>query len=85
MKDFMKWNNLKNFKCPACSNILDNQVTRYVCLSCHYQISKERFDEIVSGMYAPKKKVFEENLSDLNNLGHDKVTEDFSDSPYLDI
>ena len=33
----------------------------------------------------PQKKKDESNLSDLNNLGHKPVSEDFSDSPHLNI
>jgi hypothetical protein len=31
----------------------------------------------------PKRVPVEDNLSALNNLGHEKVAEDFSDSPFL--
>lgn len=48
------------------------------------------FDEHYTPRYRPPRANKEErlseeqNLSELNNLGHEKVTEDFSDSPFAD-
>lgn len=88
----MKWQNLKSMKCPKCDNTLKESVgDAYFCpklsdTSCGFSIGKEKFDKVVSDLYKPKQKraTFEENMSALNNLDRKEVTEDFSDSPYLD-
>ena len=56
-----------------------------VSLICDFTISKEKFDKIVGDLYKPKSQRTEtDNLSELNNLGHDLVSGDFSDSPFAD-
>ena len=55
---------------------------QYSCSECDFRIGVEKFEKIA---YGSKLKDFtndEDNLSALNNLGHDLVTEDFSDSPH---
>lgn len=83
----MKWNNLKNGKCPKCSSILgEEMITRMITCSsmasgCDFKISEKRLKEILenkSRNFIPK-----DNFAELNNLGHEKVAEDFSDSPFL--
>lgn len=69
----MNWERLKNMKCPQCGKDLTRAVshTGYGCFNCHFTISKEKFDKIVSDLYKPKQKrcsTFEENLGELNNL-----------------
>ncbi len=81
----MKWKNLVNNKCPRCEQVLENRV----CPSrttCKFRINEAKFNEIVSSYYKPKKQYvsFESNMSALNNLGRQEVTEDFSDSRFLD-
>ena len=86
----MNWKALKNAECPQCGKkmkdafVLENP---YYC-TCGFKISQEKFEKIVKDMYAPKQKTTEfltedERLSELNNMGRDKVSEDFSDSPHL--
>lgn len=82
----MKWRNLVDFKCPSCGAILNKKEGKdtYACLSCHYQIRVERFEEILKSMFSRSRpRTEEDNLQDLNNLGHEVVTEDFSDSNAL--
>lgn len=80
----MKWNNLKNVNCPKCDNFLSLIKGKYVS-SCGFFISKEKFDELVDKMYQnPRGQFNTDNSEALNNLGHDVVKDDFSDSPYLD-
>lgn len=81
------WQNLKENKCPFCSHELKVEgllETTFRCSHCDFSISQGRFDEIISDMYKPKQRrcAFGENLSELNNLGREKVSEDFSDSPF---
>ena len=60
----------------------------YNCDTCDFAIGKERFNEVVSSLYkqTPEYKIPAQSdtaLSELNNLGREKVTEDYSDSPHL--
>ena len=92
----MKWDNLKNYKCPKCGDTLrehypaietNNCATlkQHVCTDCDFKIGDEKFTKIVNQKYQPRKCVtFEENMGALNNLDRPEVTEDFSDSPHLD-
>ncbi len=84
----MNWNNLKNNECPQCGKVLTPAVshTGYGCFNCHFTISKAKFDKIVNDLYKPKQKrcgTFDDNGEALNNLGHEEVTEDFSDSRFI--
>jgi len=89
----MKWNNLKNNKCPNCNSALlfsHEIITHWKCSKCSFQISNERFESLVDKLYHPQKLIdsrnqdIQNNLSALNNMGHDVVKEDFSDSPFAD-
>ena len=83
----MKWSNLKNIKCPQCSSALipDTEGDLFKCHTCQFMITKTKFEKVVNNLYKPSKRApDEDNLSALNNLGHEKVAEDFSDSPFLD-
>lgn len=88
----MKWNNLKSFLCPKCESPLSKTegilTFDYECSSkCGFSCSSTRFDEIVGDMYRQKPRrcgTFEENLSEINNLGRREVSEDFEDSPFAD-
>lgn len=81
----MRWKNLKSNLCPKC----DSPLKDYSCTSekCKFSIDRVKFDEIVSDLYKKKNayvpRSMEDNLSDLNNLGHEEMREDFSDSPFL--
>lgn len=82
----MKWKNLIDFKCPSCGDILNKKEGKdtYACLSCHYKIGVEKFEEIVSSMLRrARERTPEDNMSELNNLGREVVAEDFSDSNAL--
>jgi len=88
----MNWKNLKDNKCPKCNIYLveRNGIFKCVSLTCDFFIGKEKFEGLVEKLYHPQKSVdarfgdIEQNLSALNNMGHNIVTEDFSDSPHLD-
>jgi hypothetical protein len=85
----MKWSKLKNYECPKCGFGLRKYFdSAYVCTAseCGFRISKKRYDEIVDSLYKHPGKEFHtaDNQAELNNLGHDVVEEDFSDSRALD-
>ena len=87
----MNWNNLKSAKCPQCGFNLTHSTFDmvYKCMNdaCKpdFKISNEKFESIVNSLYKPQKRRTEdENLADLNNLGRKEITEDFSDSHFLD-
>lgn len=82
----MIWSRLKNFKCPKCNGQLSALLS---CQNkkCDFTITKDRFDRLVADLYRPKGQrcaTFEINQFELNNMGHEKVREDFSGSPQLD-
>jgi hypothetical protein len=82
----MKWEMLKKMKCPKCSKAIKRVAGVYACTACEFVINAERFDVIVDRLYKKGRKPSEEdNASALNNLGHEPVREDFSDSSALDI
>lgn len=84
----MNWKNLKSNKCPKCELPLKDIGEYMACSKCIFSINKEKFEKIVNDLYKPytksKDSISDDNLSELNNLGHEKVAEDFSDSPFLD-
>ena len=67
----LKWRNLKEVKCPQCSETLKHETTQqYYSCGCGFHITHKRFNELVEEMYNPKKPVGEgDNQADLNNLG----------------
>jgi hypothetical protein len=79
----MIWSRLKSMKCPDCGEILNIGKNIYACADCDFKISKTKFNEIIGKLYSSKKQDYNDNLSELNNLGHEKVAEDFSDSNAL--
>ena len=87
----MKWNNLKEMKCPSCDGAVQKIHIGYQCSKCHFKISREKFDGLVEKLYHPqravdmRKNAIDENLETLNNFGRKPLTEDFSDSPFLDL
>lgn len=86
----MKWINLKDFKCPECSALLNQSLldSFYRCTGCAFKIDKSKFDSIVADFYSKKSRSLKsdlEKLSEWNNFGRKKVTEDFSDSPHLNV
>ena len=90
----MNWKALKNNRCPNCGELLVSTlptiretgcatINLMECDTCDFRISKEKFEKIVNDLYKPKKNlVSKDNMEELNNLGHKKITEDFSDSAY---
>lgn len=74
----MNWNNLKENKCPKCSSLLEFLLNKYICTEytkCGFSIGQQKFGEIVTNMYKPKVKrcaTFEDNFSQLQNLGHEE-------------
>lgn len=83
----MKWNNLKNNKCPNCNEVLmEKPVNRFHYCVCGFTMSEQRFNEVLNSLYKKElRRTEEDNLEALNNLGHNLITEDFSDSPYADL
>lgn len=80
----MNWKALNNGRCPKCNFVLKDVLQYAVCHSCNFRVSHQRLKEIVENKptkYVPKS--YDDSLSELNNMGHDIITEDFSDSPYL--
>jgi hypothetical protein len=74
----MKWINLKEMKCPKCSNSLYESNGGYACaaVKCEFYIRSERFNKIVDSMYKPKERSTEhmseeQRLSELNNYGRE--------------
>lgn len=69
----MKWNNLKNYKCPKCSGGMhEDHISKLHCCNnfdCDFKIGNEKLKQIVSTsrakIHIPTE---EENLSALNNL-----------------
>lgn len=85
----MNWHNLKNNKCSKCDNWLNqtfwDSFIHCINEACDFKISPDRFDDMVNTLYRAKEpwKTEEQNLEELNNLGHGLITDDFSDSPHL--
>lgn len=84
----MIWSRLKSMKCPECNSLLKGKVLEkmYGCTNekCTFKISEERFNELVKDLYKPSKwKSDMDRASEWNNMGRDKVSEDFSDSKTL--
>ena len=84
----MKWNKLKDYKCPKCLEDLTRNIEtkRFECLSCgEFSISEVRFNELITQEFHRKKKEptsfidEDDNLSRLNNLGREKVKKSFID------
>lgn len=80
----MNWSNLKNGLCPKCDEKLKMGVfdSVYPCAKCDFRIGKEKWEELATPKAYRHKAQQIDNLSALNNLGHDIVTEDFGDSPF---
>lgn len=71
----MNWKKLKDYKCPKCFEDLTRNINnqRFECLGCSdFSISQERFNEIITRPFVPKKSKegveLEDNQSGLNNL-----------------
>lgn len=82
------WSRLKSMRCPGCNKGIAATTDRvgYGCEKCAFFISKEDFDHFVEALYNPKKmREFRDNPSELNNLGFEKMTDDFSDSKFLNV
>lgn len=93
----MNWNNLKNYKCPKCSNGLKEEkmscesnnigcatsFRKHVCSKCEFSIGEQKYNEILVGKKKNFDRNYEDNLSELNNYGRKERSEDFSDSKYL--
>ena len=76
--DFYECNNSKIGERSGCATPL----------GCDFKISKTKFDEVVTSLYKPRERSTadlsgDERLSELNNYGREKRSEDFSDSPHL--
>ena len=74
----MKWNNLKDMRCPKCSAMLYKSNGGYACSGskCEFFIREERFDTVIQSIYKPKERstenmTGEERLSELNNYGRE--------------
>ena len=60
----LNWNNLKEMKCPECSNKLRDGVLGYKCDGCGFRILYDRFKQVINDMYKPEPN----SLKALNNL-----------------
>lgn len=85
----IRWFRLKDMKCARCAKDIRHDPVRdsMECIDqvkCGFFITMDRFNKIVTGMYTRgSSRGPEDNASLLNNFGHERVTEDFSDSPVL--
>lgn len=88
----MMWERLKLMRCPKDNGTLTENMLGYRCENEDFQISKAKFDEVVQNLYLPKRqrpRMFEHalseesNLSALNNLGRNKMSDDYSDAQPL--
>jgi hypothetical protein len=80
----MKWENLKKMLCPKCGAHLinyGNKIIHEALPPCDFRISFDKFNQVVNNLY--NKKPIQDNFQELQNLGHEEVSEDFSDSPAL--
>lgn len=81
----MIWSRLKNYACPKCNSKPLKPVSQfYQCPNfrkkCDFVISDTKFDMVVTGLHRKKTAVAEDDqLSELNNLDRDYLSEDFSD------
>lgn len=84
----MNWSRLKNNCCPKCNALLNCSFldALYHCtgLDCDFSIAEDKFDKIINDMYAPRKRTVddfddEKRLSELNNMGHEIPSKDYSD------
>lgn len=70
----MKWNNLKNYKCPKCSGGLhQDHISKLHCCNnfdCDFKIGERKLSEIISSGNRPRyhTPTEDENLAELNNL-----------------
>lgn len=84
----MKWNKLKDYKCPKCLEDLTRNIEtkRFECLSCgEFSISEVKFNDLITREFHPRRKENvpftsdDDNLSRLNNLGRERVKKSFID------
>lgn len=83
----MNWSRLKSMKCPKCQGDLSKQANADIfgcSKECGFFITESRFNSLVKSLYAPKEPA-RDNLAELNNFGRERMSDDFSDSPHLDI
>ena len=72
-------------KCPQCYNSLKYSALdgTYACERsvCGYFITEEAMDRTLKQFYGKSERLrsYEDNLSELNNLGHRVRSEDYSD------
>lgn len=84
----MDWSALHSHHCPKCQGDLWQGFldTTIVCTECSFKISEQKYNDIVARKSFRRTSVKTDyddaSLGALNNLGHDVVTEDFSDSPF---
>ena len=79
----MNWKKLKDNKCPECATrLLSKNGSHYGCVNCGFSISHTRFDMLVNELYKNNTKPYQfqgDNAEELNNLGHELVSEGFED------
>lgn len=82
----MNWKALAKYKCPMCGSFLYlyTPTNKHKCTDkeCVFVIGKEKFDEIVGNMFENRTVRMQDfdNSEELNNLGRDVISEDFSDN-----
>lgn len=79
--DNIDWLNLKEKKCPKCSSVLQakilNQIFTCSNRNCGFSISNDKFKHLIVKIVNPKTINFNDNASDLNNLGVNMTSEGF--------
>lgn len=80
----MIWSRLKENRCPKCRLPLILRAGIHACTGqkCDFAIREAKFDELIQSLYTKKPISYrseEQNLSDLNNLGREKVSKSFLD------
>ena len=66
----MKWERLKNNKCPKCNALMYHKNHAHVCSSedCDFVCSTQKLEEIVNSLYRKKEYTPRDNQEALNNL-----------------
>jgi len=71
MSEKMMWQRLKSMRCPKCNKQIVRDMLKdgYKCQKCDFFIGKEKFNQVVSGLYEPKNVGnYQDNQEQLNNL-----------------
>lgn len=94
----MRWRNLLSDQCPKCGSKLNLDDGIFRCalyqqkptgrFDCDFIIMEKRYNEVRSNLSSSKffmEVAARQNDSDLNNYGRKKMSDDFGDSPFLNV